>query len=331
MLVATRDEPRADVRHFGPSEPPRSMASRFTGAVQLVGSIIGIPLALIGGYSTYHVTFSPEAKCQSLRAGIITMLDKKADATTLRLLVQRDVAAFQHDCESVDPDAVAAFKTLLTAEKAPAVRQSERAKSEAVALAPAKVEPAKAVPAAKVEAVARHEPKKTPAPVVKREADKPAQEAKPVEAKPVQEVKAAEPKPAELKPAEAKVAEPKPMQDAKPAEVKAEDEIKAAETVAAKPDSERIDTAWVTSVREALRESASRPPSAETTTELAAPMPPPIVVTPQSKIVRDSWSIPTDGLAAPVPPADIPNAPKADRPTPPAPIPNGEANAQRGG
>ena len=131
--------------------------------MQLVGSIIGVPLALIGGYSTYHTTFSAEAKCQSLRGSIVAMLDKQADATTLRMLVQRDVSTFQHDCGEVDPDAVAAFNNLMTGDHTRSARRVERHKNETVvaktdvaAKAPAKTEAvkpdvAKAEPAPKAE------------------------------------------------------------------------------------------------------------------------------------------------------------------------------------
>src|SRR5689334_13101957 len=127
MLTARRDDyPHA--ASFAPAGPARSLVSRFAGGMQLIGSIIGVPLALIGGYSTYHTTFSPEAKCQSLRGNIVSMLDKQADATTLRMLVQRDVASFQRDCGEVDPDAVAAFKNLMVAEHARPARHVERQK-----------------------------------------------------------------------------------------------------------------------------------------------------------------------------------------------------------
>src|SRR5690348_6071096 len=89
MLTATRDDgPHAHgahAAHYGTHTPPRSLASRFAGGIQIVGSLVGIPLALIGGYSTYHSTFSPEGRCQALRGNIVSMLDKKADASTLRL------------------------------------------------------------------------------------------------------------------------------------------------------------------------------------------------------------------------------------------------------
>jgi hypothetical protein len=167
MLVATRDhEPHADARHFAPPVPPRTMASRFTSGVQLLGSLIGIPLALIGGYSTYHANFSPEAKCQALRGNIVAMLDRKADASTLRMLVHRDVASFEHDCGAVDAEAAAAFKTLLTAEQ-PAHRAApvksaaaERpAKIEKVGKAEKREPPAKAEPVKKSqETVSAKEP-----------------------------------------------------------------------------------------------------------------------------------------------------------------------------
>jgi hypothetical protein len=77
--------------------------------------VLAIPVGLASGYSIYHANFSPEARCQSLRANIISMLDKSADASTLRMLVRRDVVAFEGSCGAVDPDAVAAFQTLLAA------------------------------------------------------------------------------------------------------------------------------------------------------------------------------------------------------------------------
>ena len=41
------------------------------------------------------------------------MLDKSTDASTLRMLVRRDVVTFETSCGAVDPDAVKAFKALL--------------------------------------------------------------------------------------------------------------------------------------------------------------------------------------------------------------------------
>jgi hypothetical protein len=129
MLAARRDPPFHSGAHEGShlsgSHYPHAAhaphaalgVARFMTALQVIGSLLAIPVGLASGYSIYHANFSPEANCQSLRAGIISMLDKNADASTLRLLVRRDVAAFEGACGAVDPDAVAAFKTLLTSGK----------------------------------------------------------------------------------------------------------------------------------------------------------------------------------------------------------------------
>ncbi len=87
--------------------------TRFMNFLQVAGSLLAIPLGLASGYSIYHANFSAEASCQGLRANIISMLDKSADASTLRMLMRRDVADFETACGTVDPDAVKAFKTLL--------------------------------------------------------------------------------------------------------------------------------------------------------------------------------------------------------------------------
>ena len=299
MLTARRDDyPHA--APFAPGAPPRTLVSRFAGGMQLVGSIIGVPLALIGGYSTYHTTFSPEAKCQSLRGSIVSMLDKQADATTLRMLVQRDVATFQQDCGAVDPDAVAAFKNLMTAERAHPARRVERqkneiavAKAEPQAKAAAKTEPTKRE-IAKSEIAARVDtPKKSqPAAVAaKREVEKPALETK-----------------------EARSREPEDVKELKPIE-----------TASIRPEAAQVDSAWIASVRDALRESASHPLTIGPATETATPMPPPVVVSaPPSPAPRRDALVPR-------PPADL--APRAEvnepPPVPPAPIPNSDSQSEQ--
>lgn len=122
MLMARRDPPlysgAHEVSHFADHRAAHAPhATRFMTALQMIGSVLAIPVGLASGYSIYHANFSPEARCQSLRANIISMLDKSADASTLRMLVRRDVAAFEGSCGAVDPDAVAAFKTLLASNK----------------------------------------------------------------------------------------------------------------------------------------------------------------------------------------------------------------------
>jgi hypothetical protein len=304
MLVATRDhEPHAHAVHFGPATPRRSLAAHFTGAVQLVGSLVGIPLALIGGYSTYHATFSPEGKCQALRANIVSMLDKKTDATTLRLLVQRDVVTFERECGAVDADAAAAFKTLLASDKAPAVahRVATPTKIEKVE----KVEAVVAQPPAKfekTEKVEKREPVKRD--IVKREM--PAKETAAKEAV------------AKLEAPKQLGAPPHPLVAPAPEAEKIVETPKPAETVAVAPGKANVDATWVASVREVLRESASQP-AAETTPDIAAdkvaaPLPSPINISPEAQLAHPQAK--PDAL---VPPADIG---PAQAPRPPAPIPN---------
>jgi hypothetical protein len=161
MLTAKREP----YFHSGPHDPSRSSqespldgrrapgSARFMTALLMIGSLLAIPVGLASAYSIYHANFSTEAQCQSLRANIVSMLDKSADATTLRMLVRRDVIAFESTCGSVDPDAVAAFKTLLASSKtvaparaaAPAkqvAHEPVRQLKEAARPVPAKVAPA---------------------------------------------------------------------------------------------------------------------------------------------------------------------------------------------
>jgi hypothetical protein len=87
--------------------------TRFVSTLQIAGSLLAVPLGLASGYSIYRANFSPETTCQTLRSNIIGMLDKNVDSTTRRMLVRRDIEAFEQNCGAVDPDAHAAFKTLL--------------------------------------------------------------------------------------------------------------------------------------------------------------------------------------------------------------------------
>jgi hypothetical protein len=126
MLVARRDPPfHVDARDTAPvnfevssgSKPPKVV--RFVTVIQLIGSLIAVPVGIGSAYTFYRANFSPETTCQSLRSGIVAMLDKSVDASARRILVRRDVETFEKTCASVDPEATAAFKTLLAAEKAP--------------------------------------------------------------------------------------------------------------------------------------------------------------------------------------------------------------------
>jgi hypothetical protein len=128
MLVARRDPPfHGDAGDAAPVDfetSPRSKApraARFVTAIQMIGSLLAVPVGIGSAYTFYRANFSPETTCQSLRSGIIAMLDKGVDASTRRILVRRDVETFEKTCAAVDPEATAAFKTLLAAEKSPPV------------------------------------------------------------------------------------------------------------------------------------------------------------------------------------------------------------------
>jgi hypothetical protein len=157
MLVASRDPPLNsgvhEVSHIsGHHAAHAPHATRFMTALQLIGSVLAIPVGLASGYSIYHANFSPEARCESLRANIISMLDKSADASTLRMLVRRDVADFERSCGSVDPDAVAAFQTLLAA--GPARAAAAPAQAAPLPAPPPKAAAAKPTPVKSTQAAA---------------------------------------------------------------------------------------------------------------------------------------------------------------------------------
>src|SRR5689334_2135759 len=124
MQVARRDPPfHVDADKTAPfhTDAYRTVKAsgftRFLAAVQIIGSLLAVPVGIASAYSFYRANFSPETTCQTLRSGIIALLDKSVDATTRRTLVRRDVETFEKTCAAVDPEATAAFKTLLAAEK----------------------------------------------------------------------------------------------------------------------------------------------------------------------------------------------------------------------
>jgi hypothetical protein len=133
-----------------------SRFTRFVSSLQIVGTLIGVPLGLASGYSIYRANFSVETSCQGLRNNIIAMLDKNVEIATRRILVRRDVAAFEQACDRIDPEATAAFKTLLAAEAAPATMKK---KGPAPAIAEAVRKPdSQTAAAAKPQAEAAPEP-----------------------------------------------------------------------------------------------------------------------------------------------------------------------------
>ena len=152
MLTAHRDP-----YHSGPHDIPSSRAPRFAHAMsvlQVVGTLLAIPVGLGSAYTMYRANFTVEATCQSLRGNIVGMLDKSVDAATRHMLLRRDVEAFESACRSVDPDATAAFKALLVADKAAAPVKTANAKPAEVRPPVAVKQTAAVPPAVKTEAPA---------------------------------------------------------------------------------------------------------------------------------------------------------------------------------
>lgn len=316
MLVATRDdEPRALGAHYQPTSS-RSLGARFTSGVQLIGSLVGIPLALIGGYSTYHVTFSPEGKCQALRSSIVSMLDKKTDPTTLRLLIQKDVATFEHECGTVDADAAAAFRHLLAADSVSMASHrvappAKAGKFERVDGSEAAVPP----PPVKTERAEKHEQ-------IKREAAKREASAKEAPAKETI-VKREPPKQLGTPPQPLAVPPPANGNAAMPLPQvgKAVEQHAPAEAASTGIEKTSVDANWVASVREALRESASQPPTIDATSDGIAPqLAAPIDISPEPRVTND---VAPERRGDLVPPADVGSGqPRPPAPRPPASIPS---------
>lgn len=123
MLVAKRDPfhgaQDAPSNHAGVPPASAPKLTRVIGAIQIVGTLLAIPVGLGSAYSMYRANFAVETTCQSLRANIIATLDKRVDAGARHMLVRRDIQDFERSCGAVDPDATAAFKELLAADQQP--------------------------------------------------------------------------------------------------------------------------------------------------------------------------------------------------------------------
>ena len=137
MLVAKRDpfHPGAhDNSHSAfdlgarPARAPR--LARTMSVLQMVGTLLAVPLGIGSAYTMYRANFSAESTCQSLRVSIVAMLDKNVDAHTRHLLARHDVETFEKSCASVDPDATAAFKALLAADAMPKPARTEAKPAE---------------------------------------------------------------------------------------------------------------------------------------------------------------------------------------------------------
>jgi len=294
MLVARRDPPLHSGEYDGSRAHGHGHSSRFMTALQVVGSLLAIPVGLASAYSIYHTNFTAEARCESLRGNIVSMLDKSADASTLRMLVRRDVAAFESTCGAVDPDAVAAFKKLLTAKAA----------------APAPVAAPVHQPPAVVEQPqqAAHEPVQQPVETVKQVAPPKAApapvaaEAKPVEAKPIH-------------------------RDAATSDAHWIDSVREALTHAPAAHEDAVEAPAPAPAPPAVAQPAVQPPPA---VQLTPPPPPPA---PPPRVVHEAPPAPPVSLAAPAAPA-LPEpvpvaaapapAPAADHPVPPGSIPDAQ-------
>jgi hypothetical protein len=284
--------------------------------LQILGTVMAIPAAIGSAYSMYRTNFSADATCHSLRANIIQILDKSVDASARHMLVRRDVEAFEQRCGDVDPDAAAAFKTLLAADKgkAPAV-QPVVAQSKPVerkiepkidTKTEAKAEP-KAEPKTETKTQPRQEAAKQPAaksavaavaPVQRDPATSDAAWLEAVRGALVNHVPEAAPAEAVAAPAaNAKAVEAKAA-DTKPIETKAA--VAAPVLRPAVPD-----------IQPPMPQSAWSAPVAEPapTPAVAGALPPPAVVAnapaPQAQTAQAD-----DGH--PVPPGAIPDAPPTD-------------------
>ena len=162
--------------------PSSSRLSRLVSVAQLLGALVAVPAGIGSAYTMYKANFSQEATCQTLRYGIIKMLDRGVDASTRRVLVRRDIEAFERTCAKVEPEASAAFKTLLAADKGepaatPVAPPPEPQTVRKIETAPpAKTEPAPVVkaepaPAAKPKQPIAHASAVVVAPVPSQESD----------------------------------------------------------------------------------------------------------------------------------------------------------------
>ena len=127
--------------------------------MQLSGSLVAVLVGIASAYSFYRANFSPETTCQTLRSGIIALLDKSVDAAARRVLVRRDVETFEKTCAEVDPDATAAFKSLLATEKTAVAPVSPAPAAPATSAAPPAAPKAQRSEPAPKEPVRKPEPR----------------------------------------------------------------------------------------------------------------------------------------------------------------------------
>jgi hypothetical protein len=254
MPVARREPPlHVDARdaaspHFrGYPTPKASRLARFVTVIQMTGSLLAVPVGIASAYSFYRANFSPETTCQSLRSNIVAMLDKSVDAATRRVLVRRDVEAFEKTCGMVDPDATAAFKTLLAVEKA-------------------------AAPVAVVPGAPKVQRNETAAKEPVRKAE-PRPQAPPAPTAPKQPVTAAAPAVAEPARRDAAVSDTQWLDAVRQALVTPKGEAQTTATVAPAPDAAKPQSVPAPVVRPASRDAGSTPPAAPAATPGTTPAP----------------------------------------------------------
>ena len=306
--------------HLGIGEAAAHQAGRASGltrvvsTMQIVGSLLAVPLGLASGYSMYRANFSPETTCQALRGNIIAMLDKSVDASTRRMLVRRDIAAFEESCGAVDPDAHAAFKALLALPPAPV--------TAAVAPAPAPKLRA-ALPATevvrKIETKPEIKPELEPRPAV---AEKP-----PVTAPAAEAVQ----RDANLSDTRWLAAVRQAIVAHQPA--KADDADEAAPVAAAKIEPVKVAPAKIepAKVEPRLDQVLAKPAASPHTDTVAVSRPSPVPAAPPVQL-QPTWNV-TGQPATSTPVTEAPAAvttARDDHPVPPASIPvsapgNGEA------
>jgi hypothetical protein len=75
----------------------------------LCGSLLALPLAAAGLYTTWHTTLSIEASCRDLRTSILSTLEENVDDGTRHARVHKDLTEFERSCALRDPEAKAVF------------------------------------------------------------------------------------------------------------------------------------------------------------------------------------------------------------------------------
>lgn len=334
---------------------PASHFTRFVSGFQALSTLIGVPIALASGYSLYRANFAPETACANLRASIVQMLDKNVDAATRRMLVKRDIESFEQSCGAVDPDAHAAFKTLLDADKP----TSMAAKPQGIAKVPVATIKDTPKPSAKepVKEAAREPGKepgknelrpaiveKKPVAVPQAVAAAPAAETHPggmsdtrwldavrsALVDPPAEHKDVVAEPAPVKPAKLEVAKP---EAAKPEVAKVEPKPELVKAEPAKPDQLKPEPLKSEQAKAELPKPETVKAEPGQPEPVKAELKPVVTSKPGDPVLQPSWSVnqasAAPASAAPLPPAvEVATPPEparvGDHPVPPGSVPSSQ-------